>query len=108
MSKKQIVNNVEFSKETPKEVIKVILDAMESRIRIRVDYGNTKTGKSWNEIYDVTGYVGRSTGTVKIPLLVHNSRSYGGGGILDGSIIKIEYSNKNNGGVLYQHKKYHK
>jgi hypothetical protein len=60
--------------------------------RIIVDYGDIKTGKSWGETYDVSGYVGRSTGSIKVPLLVHNSRSLGGGAMLDHCILTVKTS----------------
>ena len=55
---------------------------------------------AWNEEHDIFGYVGRSTGENKIPLLVANFRSYGGGALLDHCIIKIRESKGNR--VLYQ------
>ena len=38
----------------------------------------------------MTGYIERSTGEYKSPLLVHNSRSYGGEELLVGHIIRID------------------
>lgn len=58
--------------------------------RVRVWLGDTKTGRSWNEEYDVTGYVGRSRGFYGIPLLVNNKRSYGGGALCVDAIIRID------------------
>lgn len=58
--------------------------------RIRIWYGDRKTGRSWNEEYDVMGRVGRSCGNIKIPLLIYNKRSYGSGALLVGSIIRID------------------
>ena len=60
------------------------------RNRVRVWLGDIRTGRSWNEEYDVTGYIGRSGGNYKIPLLVHNKRSYGGGALLVDAIIRID------------------
>ena len=36
------------------------------------------------------GRIGRTTGVIKIPILVYNSRCYGGPAILVGSIIRID------------------
>lgn len=55
------------------------------------------------------GTVGRSTGKVKIPLLVHNSRSMGGGGILTHCIIGIRLSRKDRDGKyqwMYRNRHY--
>ena len=72
--------------------------------RIRVFYGDTETGRDWGEENDVIGYVGRSTGTNKIPLLLYNRRSDGGGAILTRCIVKIM---RNDGAVLYACQNYH-
>lgn len=98
MSQKKIVNGVEFSNETPEELVTAILNTSRDT-RVRVWLG--KDGKSWNEENDICGYIGRSTGQVKIPLLVNNSRSLGGGALMDGCIIKMVETKTNK--VLYQH-----
>ena len=109
MSKeKVIVEGIQFDSVTPDKVVRLILSLMNSRKRIRLDYGDAETGKSWGEVYDIEGRIGRSTGSIKIPLLVHNSRSIGGGSVLTGCIVKIEYANKKEGGVLYEHPTYKK
>ena len=59
----------------------ILVDVLES---------GTETGRSWNEEYEVTGTIGRSSGNIKIPLLIKNSRSYGGGSLLDDCIIRID------------------
>ena len=84
----QQIGGTSYDSRTSNEVIRVLENARISRTRIIVDYGCVETGKSWNEEFDITGYVGRSTGNIKIPLLVYNSRSYGGGGLFDHAIIK--------------------
>jgi len=104
MSKKyKIINGTSYDIRTDNKVIEVLENCRENKIRIVLDYGGVKTGISWNEIYDITGKLGRSTGNVKIPILLHNSRSIGGGGILDHCIIGIKESN--GGKVLYSYNK---
>ena len=68
---------------------KVLSSLVSSGRRVRVWYGDTETGRSWNEEYGVTGTIGRSTGKIAIPILIKNSRSYGGA-LLDGCIIRID------------------
>lgn len=76
--------------------------------RVRVTYGNPLTGVIWgvDERHpngdQECGYIGRSMGRVKIPLLIPNARSTGGGGLLDHCIVRLEYSNKKKGGVIWQ------
>ena len=93
-----------FSSGTKDKVKQVLTSAHESRDRIRIVYGDPETGKDWLEENDVMGRVGCSTGEQKIPLLIANERSMGGGGILTANILKIvRVSDKR---VLYQHDKY--
>lgn len=100
MNKVKIVNGTAYHADTSERVIKALESARASRARIRVWYGDTNTGKAWAEENDVLGYVGRSTGNVKIPLLVHNRGSFGGGAILDHCIVRIDITD---GTTLYKH-----
>jgi len=99
----KVVNGTSYHINTSDEVIRILEIARENNCRIVLDYGDTKTGKSWGEIHDIVGRVGRSTGTSKIPLLIYNKRCYGGGGILDHCIIGIKTSIGKCS--LYSHKK---
>jgi hypothetical protein len=105
MPEYQIVNGTSYHAETPASVVEVLERARLSRTRIHVSYGDTGTGKDWLEEFDVSGYVGRSMGPVKVPLLIANRRSTGGGAILDHCIVRIRQSA--GGRVLYQHPAYH-
>ena len=69
---------------------KVLSSLVHSGRRVRIWYGDMETGRSWNEEYEVTGTIGRSNGKIAIPLLIKNSRSYGGGALLDDRIIRID------------------
>ena len=62
------------------------------RVRVRIHY-------SWGDSEE--GYIGRSCGSLKVPLLVHNARSLGGTTISDAHVVKVEYSNKRNGGTIW-------
>lgn len=107
---------VKWSKDTPESVIKWLESAAKYGYRIRLFYGDTERddfeevhghkpdlGKDWGEEYDVTGEVGISTGREPIPLLIHNSRSTGGGGILFDCIVRLFV----NGHEVYKHPNYH-
>lgn len=92
-----------FHASTPVTVVHILQDAQRRRERLVLWYGDNKTGRAWGDIE--TGYIGRSTGAIKIPLLVHNSRSTGGPAILDDCIVKIATSRGRK--VLYQHPEFH-
>ena len=79
-----------FDENTCDKVKAALVDCYHSKARIRIWYGDTATGVSWLEEYDTIGTIGRSGGQVKIPLLLKNARSSGGGGILCHCIIRID------------------
>jgi hypothetical protein len=54
----------------------------------------------------VTGRVSRSMGPMKIPILISSSRAMGGGGILDGCIVRIRTAAGNR--ELYRHPLYNR
>lgn len=69
---------------------KVLSSLVHSDRRVRIWYGDTETGRSWNVESEFTGTIGRSTGKIAVPLLIKTSRSYGGGALLDDFIIRID------------------
>lgn len=83
------IGGVFYKKETPDIVCKILSEAQNRNSRLRIFYGDTKTGKVWLEEYDIIGYIGRSTGLIKIPLLIKNSNSCRGPAILDHCIVRI-------------------
>lgn len=85
----QVANGNYYHAETPREVISWLETSRERRQRIRIFYGDGKTGESWNEENDVAGHIGRSMGPIRIPLMIANARSMGGPGILDHCIVAI-------------------
>jgi hypothetical protein len=78
-----------YNEGTPQRIIEILEQARETGQRLQLFYGDIETGRNWNEEYNTTGTIGRSTGTVKIPLLIATSRSMGGGGISTDRIIAI-------------------
>lgn len=109
--KYKIKNGTAYHFDTPENIVNIIEEARQSNrsIRLRFCFGDTETGRDWEEIYDTTGYVGRSTGSIKIPLLIKTVNSSDGGSILDHCIVHIE-KKVNNGSYheVYRHPKYHK
>lgn len=96
------VNGTTYA-EAPAEVIAILERCRADGTRIRVAYGSA-AGQDWGETFDTTGYVSRSCGRIKVPLLVHNKRSLGGDCILTDKVIRIETTRGKR--VLYQHPNY--
>lgn len=98
-------NGTTYHEETPDEVIRVLENARQNRTRLHISLGDQQTGRDWLEEFETHGYVGRSMGPIKVPLLISNTRSLGGGAILDHCIVRIRTSA--GGRVLWQHPSYH-
>ena len=90
--KYKVFNGTTYRNETPDKLILMLERLRADHIRIILDYGDTKTGKSWGEDYDIEGYLERSNGDIKFPILLYNSRSVGGVVILDNCILSIKTS----------------
>jgi hypothetical protein len=91
-----------FHHDTPSAVATALENARLLGKRIRIWLGDSVTGKSWLEEYDVTGTVGRSMGPIKIPLLMPSPHSRGGGAISDHSIVRLMVD----GREVYRHPKF--
>lgn len=87
------------------EVGKILEHLLAQRVRCRIWYGNTETGLAWPDEYDVTGYIGRSTGTRRVPLMIHDTTSIGGGALMTAKILRIDviWSRQ----TLYKHPLFH-
>lgn len=88
--------------DTPDDLVAVLQRLRLEGTRIKLDYGDVKTGESWGEVHDVAGRISRSTGKFKVPILLNNSRSSGGGSIITDRILSIRYSNGKNYGMIYK------
>jgi hypothetical protein len=99
----KIVNGTAYDVDTPDKVVNVLEMARRTKQRIRIFYGDRKTGKDWYEEADTMGYIGRSGGRIQIPLVIANARSHGGPHLLDNCIVKIQIGKC----VQYQHPTYH-
>lgn len=94
MKQYKLVNGISFEKNTNDRVIEILLDAISRRERIRVFYGDIKSGCDWCETYDTIGTVGTSCGKTKVPLMIHSIRSIGGSPIRTNNIVKITRNKK--------------
>lgn len=100
----KVVDGTTYSSLTDDKVIKVLEMARKAGIRLKIEYGDAVKGTRWLDI--LVGYIGRSVGPTKIPIILHNTLSMGGMGILDHCIVRISHSNKKNGGDMYKHPRY--
>jgi len=98
------VNGTFYQKGTPQGVIDALEKARNNKTRVKIYSGDTQTGRDYYEQFDTTGTIGRSTGSIKIPLLIPTSRSSGGGAIMTKNILKIK--DTKTGVVLYQASNY--
>jgi len=80
-----------YHRSTPDAIVRILEGIRSRRTRVKIHYGDRKTGRSWGDVE--VGRIGRSTGRIKIPLVVASARSMGGGALLDHCIVKIEYAN---------------
>lgn len=78
-----------FHDETPLKLQTLLLKLQKEKTRVRLFYGDVKTGFAWAEENEIIGTIGNSTGSLKIPLIINNARSMGGGAILDHCIVGI-------------------
>jgi hypothetical protein len=106
-----IYNGTTYDNRTPMAVVKVLDRAIASwqsgrPLRLRIFLGDPETGRDWGEENDVIGYIGRSNGTVSVPLLIPNRRSRGGFSVLDHAIVRIVHTRSKR--VLYSHETYHR
>ncbi len=99
---RRLSNGTCYHAETPADIVSVLEDARVKHTVIRVFLGDTITGLSWNEESDAIGKVRRSTGEIKIPLVVSQGDRYGCG-ILDHCIVRIQSRTK----ILYDHTNFH-
>jgi len=84
--------------EVAQELIRL---ATRTHTRVRLDYGDVNTLKSWNETFEVEGRLFGSSGKAKRILLSHNVNSTGGATILTDCILSIRESKKRNGRYRY-------
>lgn len=91
-AKYKVVNGTAYRVGTPDEVVQVLEKARESRVRLAIAYQAESTPQF--------GRIGRSTGSLKVALLVHNARSLGGEPLWTDGIVEIRESN--GGRVLYK------
>lgn len=96
------VNGMYYRENTCPKLITLLEKLKRDRTRVVFDFGNKETLTSWNGEYDISGYIGKSTGTKPIPLLIHNSRSLGGGELSTDCVLSVRESKGKR--LLYEYK----
>jgi hypothetical protein len=92
-----------FDPGTAPEAKRVIERCRTAGNKVRLVLGDTVTGESWLDEYDVVGMIGRSIGSLKVPLLIEEGES-GGSAILTACLLcMIDWRN---GRPIYRHPAY--
>jgi hypothetical protein len=74
-------------------------------MRLRLFFGDQETGRCWLEENDVTGYIGRSMGPMRVSILLSSRSSSGGGAILTRCVIRLIQTNGQR--ELWRHQNFH-
>jgi len=92
-----------FEPGTDPKAARVLEKCRRDGSRVRLIQGDTATGRSWLDEHDVVGRIGRSTGTLKVPLLIEPGAD-GGTAILTGCLLRL--IDWESGVDLYRHPAY--
>ena len=102
-SESPLTRTTYFDPGTDARAAKVIESCRTHERKIRLILGDTLTGEPWLEEHDVVGRIGRSIGTLKVPLLIEPGEQ-GGSAILCACILAIvDWAS---GNFLYRHDAY--
>ena len=98
-------NETLFDPETPPGVQALLETYRQNRRRLRIFYGDAQTGRDWLQEHDVIGTVSRSTGPIKVALLVPAGER-GGPALLTQCIVRmLDVASKQE---IYRHRAYHR
>jgi hypothetical protein len=98
----QELNGTYYNEKTDACMICLLESLRRRRIRCHFHLGDTQSGQAWGDIE--TGTIGRSTGRIKMPLVIARRDSSGGPGLLDSCIVKIVNTKTNRD--IYMHPDY--
>mgnify|MGYP003636586659 CR=1 FL=1 len=85
------VNGTSYDSRTAPAVRRILEKARRENTTLRIHYGDRITGESWLEECDVFGRISRSSGRIKVPVLIEASGDQmGGSALLDHCIIAID------------------
>lgn len=92
-----------FDPGTDPKAARVLERCRNAGNRVRLIQGDPTTGLAWLNEYDVVGRIGRSTGTLKVPLLIEPGED-AGGAILTACLLGIV--DWDDGKFLFRHPAY--
>lgn len=92
-----------FDPGTAPEAARVLERCRRAGTKIRLVLGDTATGESWLDEYDVIGTIARSIGPLKVPLLIEEGE-HAGGAILTACLLCV--IDWRNGKQFYRHPAY--
>jgi len=102
-SRSPLMHKTYFDPGTDSKAAKVLESCRTHGRKIRLILGDTSTGEPWLEEHDVIGRIGRSTGSLKVPLLIEAGEC-GGTAILCVCLLAI--IDWGSGEFLYRHAAY--
>lgn len=102
-SQSALTQQTYFDPGTDPQAAAVLESRRQTCGKVRLVLGDTRTGEPWLNEYDVVGKIGRSGGSLKVPLLVEEGES-GGGAILTSCVLNI--IDWKSGRTLYRHPAY--
>jgi len=97
------VGETYFKKETDEKIADLLNELIDSGQRVRIFYGDRRTGRDFCKRYDTIGYIRRTTGEVPQAILLKDKRGFDGVPIAEQNIVKITIRKK----TVYQHPHYH-
>ena len=98
----KVANGTFYNKNTPNAVISILEKARRDKTRVRLFYGDTFLGTDWLEQTDTLGYISRTCGSIKVPILLSRETASGGPAILTDAIVRITIDKKE----VYRNPKY--
>jgi len=102
-SQSALTKQTYFDPGTDPKAAAVLESRRQTGNKVRLVLGDTRNGEPWLSEYDVVGKIGRSGGSLKVPLLVEEGES-GGGAILTACVLHI--IDWKSGRTLYRHPTY--
>ena len=102
-SQSPLTRTTYFDPGTDAKAARVLESCRTHERKVRLILGDTSTGEPWLEEHDVIGRIGRSTGSLKVPLLIEPGE-HGGSAILCACLLAIV--DWESGDFLYRHAAY--